>query len=136
MSHQALNKDNYNVFIQFDRTTELITELIFALLDRNNKSLNIASVINNNINNEINHWRFTFDIPTEIGIQNDMEKTKNIKRQKKNTNTTSPYVPPPLLKAEQIDIERNKANEDFIKTAMQMNKDELNAANESADQKK
>ena len=65
-----------------------------------------------------------------------MEKTKNIKRQKKNTNTTSPYVPPPLLKAEQIDIERNKANEDFIKTAMQMNKDELNAANESADQKK
>ena len=37
MSHQALNKDNYNVFIQFDRTTELITELIFALLDRNNK---------------------------------------------------------------------------------------------------
>ena len=86
MSHQALNKDNYNVFIQFDRTTELITELIFALLDRNNKSLNIASVINDNINNEINDYRFTFDIPTEIGIQNDMEY---ILKDKKITNTTS-----------------------------------------------
>ena len=86
MSHQALNKDNYNVFIQFDRTTKLITELIFALLDRNNKSLNIASVINDNINNEINDYRFNFDIPTEIGIQNDMEY---ILKDKKITNTTS-----------------------------------------------
>ena len=86
MSHQALNKDNYNVFIQFDRTTKLITELIFALLDRNNKSLNIASVINDNINNEINDYRFTFDIPTEIGIQNDMEY---ILKDKKITNYTS-----------------------------------------------
>ena len=73
MSHQALNKGNYNMFIQFYRTAELITELMFVLLDRNNKSLNISSVINDNINKEINdHW-FTFDIPTEIGIQNDIE---------------------------------------------------------------
>ena len=46
MSHQALNKDNDNVFIQFDRTAELIIELISVLLDRNNKSLNIANIIN------------------------------------------------------------------------------------------
>ena len=52
MSHQALNKDNYNVFMQFDRTAELINEFIFMLLDKNNRSLNIANAINNNINNE------------------------------------------------------------------------------------
>ena len=74
MSHQALNKDNDNVFIQFDRTAELIIELISVLLDRNNKSLNIANIINNNINDEINNYRFTFDIPTEIEIQQDMEE--------------------------------------------------------------
>ena len=34
MSNQTLNKDNYNVFMQFDRTTELINELIFMLVDR------------------------------------------------------------------------------------------------------
>ena len=73
ISDQALNKDNYNIFIQFDGTAELTTELIFVLLDRNNKSLNIASVINDNISNEINDYRFTFDIPTEIGIRNNME---------------------------------------------------------------
>ena len=73
MSHQTLNKDNYNVFMQFDRTVELINELIFMLPDRNNRSLNIANTINNNINNEINDYRFTFDIPTETETQKDME---------------------------------------------------------------
>ena len=42
------------------------------MLDRNNKSLNIGTVINDNINNEINNYQFTFDVPTESEIQKDM----------------------------------------------------------------
>ena len=38
MSHQALNKDNDNIFIEFDRTDELIIELVSVLLDRDNKN--------------------------------------------------------------------------------------------------
>ena len=71
MWRQALNKDNDNIFIQFDRTTEIIIELISVLLDRNNKSLNIANNINNNINDEINDYGFAFDIPAET----EMSKT-------------------------------------------------------------
>ena len=56
MSHQALNKDNNNIFVQFDRKAELIIELISVLLYRNNKSLNIANIINNNVNDEINNY--------------------------------------------------------------------------------
>ena len=73
MSYQTLNKDNYNVFMQFDRMAELINELIFILLDRNKRSLNIANTINNNINNEINDYQFTFDVPIETEIQKYME---------------------------------------------------------------
>ena len=69
------------MFIQFDKTAELINELISVMLDRNDKSLNIANVINDNINNEINDNRFTFDIPTETEIQKDME---GLLRNKKN----------------------------------------------------
>ena len=74
MSHQALNKDNDNIFIQVDRTTELIIELISVWLDRNNENLNIANIINNNNDDEINDYQFTFDIPTEIEIQKDIKK--------------------------------------------------------------
>ena len=78
MSYQALNKDNDNIFIQFDRTVELIIELISVFLDRSNKSLNIANIINNNINDKINNYRFTFHIPTEIKTQQE-KKTKKKK---------------------------------------------------------
>ena len=73
MSHQALTNDNYNNFMQFDSTGKLINELIFMLLDRNNRSLNIANAINNNVNNEINDYQFTFDVPNETEIQKDMK---------------------------------------------------------------
>ena len=51
-----------------------MAELIIVLLDRNNKSLNISNIINDTINDEINDYWFTFDIPTEIEIQQDMEE--------------------------------------------------------------
>ena len=95
MSHQALNKDNDNIFIEFDRTDELIIELISVLLDRNNKNLNIANIINNNINDEINNYWLTFDITTEIEIHQDMEEI--LKNKQKLTTLSPPYVAPPLL---------------------------------------
>ena len=58
------------------------------LLDRNNRSLNIANAINNNINNEINDYQFTFDVPTETEIQKDMEDIlKNKKIQQRSLLT-------------------------------------------------
>ena len=103
------------------------------MLDRNNKSLNIANIINNNINDEINNYQFTFDIPIEIEIQQDMEE---ILKNKKNPPTPPPpYIPPPLLIKKEIETERNKANNDLNKTFLQMSKDELDAVNEFVDQK-
>ena len=46
-----------------------------------------------------------------------------------------PYVPAPLLTKKEIETERDKANDDFIKIFLQMSKDELDALNESANQK-
>ena len=121
MSHQTLNKDNYNAFMQFDKTTELINELIFMLVDR--RSQNIANAINNNIDNEINDYQFTFDAPAETKIQKNIE---NILKNKKNPPMLPPTsVPPSLLTKKEIDIERNKASEEFIKTSLLMSKDDL-----------
>ena len=103
------------------------------LLDRNNKSLDIANIINDNINDEVNDYWFTFDIPTEIEIQQDMEEI--LKNKKDPPTPPPPYVPSPLLTKKEIKTERNKENDDFIKTSLQMTKDDLDVANESADQK-
>ena len=73
MSHQALNKDNDIIFIRFDRAADLIIEPIFMLLDRNTRRVNVTNVINDNIKNELINYRFTFDIPTETKIQDEMD---------------------------------------------------------------
>ena len=73
MSHEVLNKDNDIIFIQFDRTADLIIEPIFMLLDRNIRSVNVTNVINDNIKNELNNYQFTFDVPTETKIQDEMD---------------------------------------------------------------
>ena len=89
-----------------------MNQFLCCLIERNNRSLNIANTINNNISNEINDYQFTLDVPTETEIQKDMEDIKN----KKNPPTPPPsYVPPPLLTKKEIEIERNKANKEFIK---------------------
>ena len=58
-----------------------------------------------------------------------------LKNKKTPPTPPPPYVPPPLLTRKEIETERNTANDNFIKTSLQMSKDELDAANESADQK-
>ena len=59
-----------------------------------------------------------------------------LKNKKKPPTPPPPYVPPQLLTAEEIEIKRNKADEDFIKTSMQISKGGLDAAaNEFSDQK-
>ena len=103
------------------------------LLDRNSRNLNVTNAINNNINNEIKDYQFTFDVPTGTEIQKDMKDI--LKNKEKHQCCLPPYVPPPLLTEIEIEIERNKTKEDFIKKSLLMSKDELDAANESADQK-
>ena len=51
MSYQALNKENHNILIQFDKAANLITELINLMLDKNSLSL---SIDNDNTENVIN----------------------------------------------------------------------------------
>ena len=56
------------------------------LLDRDNESLNILTL--SIIILMMKYYRFTFDIPTEIEIQQDMEEILK-KKKKKLANTTS-----------------------------------------------
>ena len=132
MSHQALNKDNDLIFIQFNRTTELIIELIFMLLDRNTRSVNVTNIINNNIKNELNNYQFTFGVPTETKIQDEMD---DILQNKVKQPAPPPYSPPPFLTTNEIKTERERINAEFLKTSLLLNKDQLAASNEATDQK-
>ena len=112
MSHQALNKNNDLIVIQFDRTANLIIEVIFMLPDRNTRSVNVTKVINDNIKNELNNYQFTFDVPIETKNQDEMDDI--LQNKIKPPTPPPPYSPPPLLTTNGIKTERKRINTGFL----------------------
>ena len=74
MSYQALNIENDEIFIKFKVIAQLINDINETLIERNNQSIQISDVMNTNILNEINNYKFIFDVPTEMEIQDDVDK--------------------------------------------------------------
>ena len=105
MSYQALNKENDSILIQFEKTANLITELINLMLDKNSLSLSIDKGNTENVINEINDYEFVFDVPPVLQIQDEVEK--NIKNDEK-PNILPDFSPPSLLTTKEIEREATK----------------------------
>ena len=66
-----------------------------TLIERNNQSIQISDIMNTNILNEINNYKFIFDVPTEMEIQDNVDKM--IKNEIKPPSPLPPYTPLPEL---------------------------------------
>ena len=89
--------------------------------------------MNTNILNGINNYKFIFDVPTEMEIQDDVDKM--IKKEIKFPSPLPPYTPPPeLMDKIEIDNLRQQLNEEFLGTAITISKTELDGANKRADE--
>ena len=134
MSYQALNIENDEIFVKFNRIAQLINDINEILIERNNQSIQISDVMNTNILNEINNYKFIFDVPTEMEIQDNVDKM--IKKEIKPPSPLPPYIPPPEL-MDKIDTDnlRQQLYGEFLRTAIIISKTELDAANKRADEK-
>ena len=74
MSYQVLNIEHDEIFIKFNEIAQLINDINETLIERNNQSIQISDVMNTNILNEINNYKFIFDVPTEMKIQDNVDK--------------------------------------------------------------
>ena len=134
MSYQALNIENDEIFIKFNGIAQLINDNNETLIERNNQSIQISDVMNTNILNEINNYKFIFDVPTEMEIQDNVDKM--IKKEIKPPSPPPRYTPPPeLMDKIEIDNLRQQLNEEFLRTAITISKTELDAANKRANEK-
>ena len=94
----------------------------------------MSDVMNTNILNENNNYKFIFDVPTEMEIHDDVDKM--IKKEIKPPSPPPPYTPPPeLMDKIEIDNLRQQLNEEFLRTAITISKTELDVANKRADEK-
>ena len=72
MCYQVLNSDE--IFIKFNKIAQLINDINETLIERNKQSIQISDTMNTNILNKINNYKLIFDVPTEIEIQDDVDK--------------------------------------------------------------
>ena len=72
MCYQVLNSDE--IFIKFNKIAQLINDINETLIERNKQSIQISDTMNTNILNKINNYKLIFDVPTEMEIQDDVDK--------------------------------------------------------------
>ena len=134
MFYQALNIKSDEIFIKFNGIAQLIIDINETLIGRNNQSIQISDVMNTSILNEIDHYKFIFDIPTKMKILDDVDKM--IKKEIKPPSPLPLYTPPQeLMDKIEIDNFRQKLNEEFLRTAITISKTELDVADKRADEK-
>ena len=76
--------------------------------------------------------KFKLELPPELQIQKDLKKY--LKKEK--TPTPPPrYTSTPLLTEKEINETYDDIKENYLKTAMTINKSDLDATNENADEK-
>ena len=133
LSFQTLSKETDDFYLSFDFITELIIDILEGLAKKNNESIAIAKNLSKNLQDELDQTDFELEIPPELQIQNDLEKY--VKQEKILPPPPPRFTSTPLKSEKEIHKTYDDAKEEYLKTAITINKTDLDAAIENVDDK-
>ena len=111
ISHQALDKENYNILIEFDRTAHLITELIDLRLGKNHVSLDLNGKSLEKVKQEVNDYQIAFYLSLAQKIQEEVDE---IMVNDEKTEIPPDYIPLPLLTTYEVLSETTKTTKNLL----------------------
>ena len=133
LSFQALSKETDDIYLNFNNASELIIDILEGLPKKNNESIAVAKNLGKNLQDELDQTDFELEIPPELQTQNDLGKYA---KQEKITPPPPPhFTSTPLKSKKEINKAYDDAKEEYLKTAITINKTDLDAAVENADDK-
>ena len=132
LSFQALIKETDDIYLNFNNVSELIIDILEGLAKKNNESIAVAKSLGKNLQDELDQTGFELEILPEL-IQDDLEKYHTQEK-------ISPPPPPrftstPLKSEKEINKTYDDSKEEYLKTAITINKTDLDAAIENTDDK-
>ena len=132
LSFQALSKETDDIYLNFNNVSELIIDILEGLAKKNNESIAVAKSLGKNLQDELDQTGFELEILPAL-IQDDLEKYYTQKK-------ISPPPPPrftstPLKSEKEINKTYDDSKEEYLKTAITINKTDLDAAIENTDKK-
>ena len=133
LSFQALSKETDDIYLNFNNVSELIIDILEGLAKKNNESIAVAKNLGKNLQDELDQTDFELEIPPKLQIQNDLEKY--VKQEKILLPPPPRFTSTPLKSEKEINKTYDDAKEEYLKTAITINKTDLDAAIENADGK-
>ena len=95
-----LNRESNELLLEFDKLSELKNELIDLCLDKSQASLDFSRNILDRVDQEINDYRFAFDLSLAERIQDEVDKL--ISSDEKPPEIKPDFAPPPFLTTDEI----------------------------------
>ena len=131
MSIQAMSKSNIKILLEFGKTVDLVTDLTELLRQRNRLSIKINEENNNEAIESRNNYRLYFELDPMEEIQ---ENVDDIIKKDIIPEIPVDFVLPTPLTSEEIKTQTREEDENFIETLLAFRKEELQAADEIADE--
>ena len=86
LTFQAVSKENDKLYLNFDNIGILVLDILERLAKKDQQSINVAKILNENIKQELDKTQFELELPAELQIQEDLEMYLKPKKKKKMTN--------------------------------------------------
>ena len=133
LSFQALSKETDYIYWSFDNVSDLISDILEGLAKKNNESIAVAKNRGKNLQDKLDQTGFELEIPSELQIQDDLEKYA---KQKKIPPPLPPrFTSTPSKSKKEINKTYNDSEEQYLKTTITINKADLDVAIENVDDK-
>ena len=133
LSFQALSKETDDIYLNFNNVSELIIYILEGLAKKNNESIAVAKNLGKNLQDELDQTDFELELPPELQIQDDLEKYA--KQEKIPPPPPPRFTSTPLKSKKEINKTYDDSKEEYLKTAITINKTDLDAAIENTDDK-
>ena len=133
VSFQVLSKETDDFYLNFDNVNELIIDILEGLAKKDIESVAVAKNLGKNLQDEWDQIDFELELPPELQIQNDLEKYA--KEEKILPTPPLRFSSTPLKSKKEINKTTDDAKEEYLKTAITINKTDLDAAIENVDDK-
>ena len=132
LTFQALSKENDKVFLSFKNIGNLVLDILGNFAKIEQQLVEDSKTCSKNLKQELDKTEFDLGLLSELGIQKKLAKYRKEKKKPPKLTLRSSSTP---LKTKEINKLYNEAKEDYLPTAMTINKTDSDAAVENPGEK-
>ena len=132
LTFQALSKENDDILLSFEHAGNLFLDILESLAKIDQHMVNDSKILCENLKEELNKTEYELDLLPELEIQEDLAKYQ--KEGKSPLWPPKPFSSSTPLKTKEINKIYDEEKENYLQTAITINKTDLDAAVENAEE--